>query len=241
MFHFGNQQDVSSAPAPRLCHVVKWRQDSGYGFHLLADKKRTGNIANIVNSPIVSFFFVFLLSAISVYSGHYIGKVDPGTPAEAGGLKVNDRIIEVNGANVVNESHAQIVERIKSVPNETRLLVLDPEADAYYEQRNILVTSAQSNVIYMKTPPLRPVSASYSSGDENDNRVQMRRRANRSQVLKSLYLTVTLSRFRNRAKEAGHLREIYCIVWRRTAVRSSLSFNLIWRQFFIKNYVLVQY
>ena len=93
-----------------------------------------------------------------------------GTPAEAGGLKVNDRIIEVNDANVVNESHAQIVERIKSVPNETRLLVLDPEADAYYEQRNILVTSAQSNVIYMKTPPRRPVSASYSSDDENDNR-----------------------------------------------------------------------
>lgn len=110
--------------------------------------------------------------------------MDPGSPAEAGGLKVSDRIIEVNGANVVNESHAQIVERIKAVPNETRLLVLDPEADAYYQQRNILVSGTQSNVLYVKTPPVRPGSGSYSSDEEGgeNNHVEMRRRYNRSQV-----------------------------------------------------------
>jgi C-terminal processing protease CtpA/Prc len=40
--------------------------------------------------------------------GHFIGKVDPNTPASAGGLKVGDRIIEVNGHNVVNETHKQV-------------------------------------------------------------------------------------------------------------------------------------
>ncbi|EFX87482.1 hypothetical protein DAPPUDRAFT_192104, partial [Daphnia pulex] len=114
---------VSSAPAPRLCHIIKWRQDAGYGFHLLADKKRVG---------------------------HFIGKVDPNTPASAGGLKVGDRIIEVNGHNVVNETHKQIVERIKSVSNETKLLVLDPEADLYYRERDIMVSSSQSNVVLIK-------------------------------------------------------------------------------------------
>ena len=33
-------QDLSKAPAPRLCHVVKWSPGDGFGFHLLADKKR---------------------------------------------------------------------------------------------------------------------------------------------------------------------------------------------------------
>ncbi len=40
--------------------------------------------------------------------GHFIGKVDPNTPASAAGLKVGDRIIEVNGHNVVNETHKQV-------------------------------------------------------------------------------------------------------------------------------------
>ena len=131
--------------------------------------------------------------------------MDPGTPAESSGLKVNDRIIEVNGANVVNETHAQIVERIKAVPNETRLLVLDPEADAYYQQRNILVAGTQSNVIYMKTPPMRPVSGSYSSDDdENENHVQMRRRYNRSQVSPLVFLLFYLLVWKESA---------FCRVW----------------------------
>jgi hypothetical protein len=34
------KQDWSNAPAPRLCHVIKWNENDGFGFHLLADKKR---------------------------------------------------------------------------------------------------------------------------------------------------------------------------------------------------------
>ena len=34
------EQDWSNAPAPRLCHVIKWNENDGFGFHLLADKKR---------------------------------------------------------------------------------------------------------------------------------------------------------------------------------------------------------
>lgn len=36
-------QDWSSAPAPRLCHVIKWNPNDGFGFHLLADKTRKVN------------------------------------------------------------------------------------------------------------------------------------------------------------------------------------------------------
>lgn len=86
----------------RLCHVVKRADFDGYGFNLHAEKGRPGQ---------------------------YIGKVDEGSPAESAGLRQGDRIIEVNGINIGTETHKQVVERIKSVPNETKLLVIDPRAD----------------------------------------------------------------------------------------------------------------
>lgn len=160
-------KDVSLAPEPRLCHIIKWRADAGYGFHLLADKKRVG---------------------------HFIGKVDADTPAASAGLRVSDRIIEVNGHNVTTETHKQIVERIKAVPNETRLLVLDPEADAYYAERGIQVSGTQSNVVHLRTPTARNNNKSSantagdsSSDDDGDVRVQLRHQNDGSQSPDSRY------------------------------------------------------
>uniref|UniRef100_A0A7M4YJN3 PDZ domain-containing protein n=1 Tax=Anopheles funestus TaxID=62324 RepID=A0A7M4YJN3_ANOFN len=87
----------------RLCHVVKRPDFDGYGFNLHAEKGRPGQ---------------------------YIGKVDDGSPAESAGLRQGDRIIEVNGQNITTETHKKVVELIKAVANETRLLVIDPRADA---------------------------------------------------------------------------------------------------------------
>lgn len=87
----------------RLCHVVKRADFDGYGFNLHAEKGRPGQ---------------------------YIGKVDDGSPAESAGLRQGDRIIEVNGTSITNETHKKVVELIKGVPNETKLLVIDPRADA---------------------------------------------------------------------------------------------------------------
>lgn len=87
----------------RLCHVVKRPDFDGYGFNLHAEKGRPGQ---------------------------YIGKVDDASPAEAAGLRQGDRILEVNGTNITTETHKKVVELIKGVPNETKLLVIDPRADA---------------------------------------------------------------------------------------------------------------
>ena len=57
------------------------------------------------------FTFFFLCFLFFSHTGHFIGKVDPGTPAEAAGLKVSDRIIEVNGINVTQEAHKQVRRR----------------------------------------------------------------------------------------------------------------------------------
>ena len=117
------------APCPRLCHIIKWPDFDGYGFNLHAEKNK---------------------------SGQFIGKVDDDSPAVLAGLREGDKIIEVNFVNISNENHRQVVERIKSITNETRLLVLDEAADKWYRERKIVVKSSQSNVIFFRTTVPRP-------------------------------------------------------------------------------------
>ncbi|OXA36845.1 Na(+)/H(+) exchange regulatory cofactor NHE-RF2 [Folsomia candida] len=117
------------APPPRLCHLSKWPDFDGYGFNLHGEKTKPGQ---------------------------YIGKVDKDSPADLAGLKANDRIIEVNDTNISNENHKQVVQRIKAVPNETKLLVMDEKTDQFYKSRNIVVTGSMPNVLYKQTPVPRP-------------------------------------------------------------------------------------
>lgn len=68
----------------------------------------------------------FNLHAEKGKPGQYVGKVDTNSPAELAGLREGDRIIEVNSVDIGSETHRQVVDRIKAVPNETSLLVIDP-------------------------------------------------------------------------------------------------------------------
>jgi len=143
----------ADAPRPRQCHLFKWPDFDGYGFNLHAEKTK---------------------------SGQYIGKVDEDSPAEAAGLCEGDRIIEVNDVNVSNENHRQVVERIKSISNETKLLVITDEGDNWYKERKIVIKSSLPNVEYLKTPVPRSSSNnkaingtanSTTSTDEDGNSV----------------------------------------------------------------------
>lgn len=96
----------------------------GYGFNLHAEKARPGQ---------------------------FIGKVDENSPAEEAGLKEGDRIIEVNLVNITQENHKQVVQRIKAVANETRLLVVDKPTDEYYKKAGIVVKSSLPNVLEQRS------------------------------------------------------------------------------------------
>uniref|UniRef100_T1P8E7 PDZ domain protein n=1 Tax=Musca domestica TaxID=7370 RepID=T1P8E7_MUSDO len=86
--------------ALKLCHIVKRPDFDGYGFNLHSEKSKPGQ---------------------------FIGKVDANSPAEAAGLKEGDRIIEVNGTPIHSETHKQVVQRIKAISCEVRLLLIDVE------------------------------------------------------------------------------------------------------------------
>ncbi len=111
---------TADEPSLRLCIMHTWPDFQGYGFNLHAEKGKPGQ---------------------------FIGKVDEDSPAEAAGLRDGDRIVEVNGVSVVDETHAQVVTRIKSVPNLVKMLVIDTEGEQYYKERGIPIHGGMRNVI----------------------------------------------------------------------------------------------
>ncbi|KAK5856425.1 hypothetical protein PBY51_008021 [Eleginops maclovinus] len=113
---------MASERKPRLCVMAK--SENGYGFHLHGEKGK---------------------------SGQYIRKVEPGSPAEATGLRAGDRVVAVNGVNVEKETHHQVVQRIKAVENETRLLVVDQET--HESLRSLRLTPTEEMAVVRVSPP----------------------------------------------------------------------------------------
>uniref|UniRef100_F6Q7D5 Na(+)/H(+) exchange regulatory cofactor NHE-RF n=1 Tax=Monodelphis domestica TaxID=13616 RepID=F6Q7D5_MONDO len=101
---------TSGGPLPRLCNLEKG--PNGYGFHLHGEKGKVGQ---------------------------FIRLVEPGSPAEKAGLLAGDRLVEVNGENVEQESHQQVVSRIRAALNSVRLLVVDPEVDERLQKLGVQV------------------------------------------------------------------------------------------------------
>ncbi|NXC39731.1 NHRF1 protein, partial [Penelope pileata] len=100
-------------PRPRLCHIKKG--PNGYGFNLHSDKSRPGQ---------------------------YVRAVDPDSPAEAAGLRPQDRIVEVNGTSVEGKQHADVVAAIKAGGDETKLLVVDVLADEFFKKCKVVPSEA---------------------------------------------------------------------------------------------------
>ena len=63
--------------------------------------------------------------------------------------------MEVNGTNISNENHQQVVQRIKAVQNETKLLVVDKDTDVYYRTRKIVIRGDMPNVHKIEGPSSR--------------------------------------------------------------------------------------
>lgn len=113
--------DVPEEYRARFCHIVKWDDFPGYGFNLHAERGK---------------------------AGQFIGKVDSGSPAEAAGLREGDRIVEVNGVNIGNENHQQVVNRVRTGGEETRLLVVDTASDSWYKDQKIVIKGDMASIKY---------------------------------------------------------------------------------------------
>ncbi|KAG2460648.1 NHRF1 protein, partial [Polypterus senegalus] len=106
-------QDSTEERRPRLCHIRKG--STGYGFNLHSEKSKPGQ---------------------------FIRAVDADSPAEKSGLRPQDRIIAVNGMSVEGKQHSDVVTAIKASGSETRLLVVDPDTDAFFKRCKVTPTEA---------------------------------------------------------------------------------------------------
>lgn len=135
------ENNKNSQSQPRLCHVIKRDDFDGYGFNLHAEKGKPGQ---------------------------YIGKVDEKSPAETSGLKEGDRIISVNDVNIGSETHKQVVQRIKAISGEVRLLVVDPDVEVTKDNQII----QQNNNKKIETEPIEnnivPIVSSPSPSPSDD-------------------------------------------------------------------------
>ena len=80
----------------RLCTLIRKDSTIGYGFNLYKKKNTVGQ---------------------------FIGTVEEGSPAEVAGLNEGDMLVEVNEVNVIHDSHKEVVQRIRELPNKVTLLV----------------------------------------------------------------------------------------------------------------------
>ncbi|XP_035036627.1 Na(+)/H(+) exchange regulatory cofactor NHE-RF2 isoform X2 [Hippoglossus stenolepis] len=135
---------MASERKPRLCVMAKG--DNGYGFHLHGEKGK---------------------------SGQFIRKVEAGSPAEAAGMRAGDRVVAVNGVNVEKETHHQVVQWIKAIANETRLLVVDNET--HESLRSLRLTATEEMAVVgtgpSSSPPVSPSPSSVPStpGKKREN------------------------------------------------------------------------
>ncbi|KAJ8253184.1 hypothetical protein GJAV_G00210040 [Gymnothorax javanicus] len=95
-------------PKPRLCFLVK--AQSGYGFSL---------------------------KTAQAEKGIFMTNVTAGGVAEKAGVKNRDRVVEVNGENVENATHEQIVAKVRASGASVMFLLVDEETDSHYRNKKL--------------------------------------------------------------------------------------------------------
>uniref|UniRef100_A0A1I8H004 PDZ domain-containing protein n=1 Tax=Macrostomum lignano TaxID=282301 RepID=A0A1I8H004_9PLAT len=147
---------MSSYPAflspPRLCHLKKWTTFAGYGFNLHAEKGK---------------------------AGQYIGKVDPDSPAEHGGLKTKDYLVEVNSVNVV----------------------VDYEAYKHCRENGVSINSSMPEVVSFTTPDSQPSATAAGVDEKQEKPIESVDQTAESSVTNAESVVKPSTEFTDRAQE----------------------------------------
>ena len=89
----------------------------------------------------------FNLCKIKGREGQFISNIELGSPADRGGLREGDRLVEVNGENIENKSHKKVVKRIKELKGEVSLLLVDSACDDYLRKQKIKLSGKYQDVV----------------------------------------------------------------------------------------------
>ncbi|XP_043858323.1 Na(+)/H(+) exchange regulatory cofactor NHE-RF3 isoform X2 [Dromiciops gliroides] len=109
---------------PRLCYLVK--EGSSYGFSL---------------------------KTVQGEKGVYMTDLTPQGVASKAGVQSEDRLIEVNGENVENASHEEVVEKVKKSGSQITFLLIDKDMDKHYNDHKIKVKRETANLMLLPHKP----------------------------------------------------------------------------------------
>ncbi|XP_052493899.1 Na(+)/H(+) exchange regulatory cofactor NHE-RF3 [Budorcas taxicolor] len=109
---------------PRLCYLVK--EGGSYGFSLKTVQGKTGV---------------------------YMTDIKPQGVAMKAGVLVDDHLIEVNGENVEDASHEEVVEKVKKSGSRITFLLVDKETDEHHSEQKIKVKRETAS---LKLLPCQP-------------------------------------------------------------------------------------
>ncbi|XP_049735841.1 Na(+)/H(+) exchange regulatory cofactor NHE-RF3 isoform X3 [Elephas maximus indicus] len=93
---------------PRLCYLVK--EGNSYGFSL---------------------------KTVQGKKGVYLTDIKPQGVAMKAGVLADDHLIEVNGENVENASHKEVVQKVKKSGSHVVFLLVDKKTDKHYSEQKI--------------------------------------------------------------------------------------------------------
>ncbi|NWV89035.1 NHRF3 protein, partial [Machaerirhynchus nigripectus] len=115
---------TAAIPQPRLCYLVK--EETGYGFSL---------------------------KSIEGQKGLFVVELSPQGAAAKAGVQNNDRLIEINGKNVENDTHEEVVEKVKKSENHVMFLLSNEETDCYFTSQRMALSKESAS---LRLLPLKP-------------------------------------------------------------------------------------
>ncbi|KAK7882489.1 hypothetical protein WMY93_028663 [Mugilogobius chulae] len=114
----------------------------------------------------------FLLKEEPKLTGHFIRDIDRDSPADRAGLMEMDRLVAVDGKEVTEMSHEQVVDCIRMSGSQCSLLVVDKETEQMYQKGKVSpmlfweemksISSPPSYNEVVTTPAVRPPSPVYN-------------------------------------------------------------------------------
>jgi hypothetical protein len=116
---------------PRLCHLRRW-EGLSYGFNLISKRGQTG---------------------------HFVDNIENGLPAYYSGLKDGDRVVEIDGIDVSDMPHREVVKMIKDSGREgMKMLVVDLNTEEYFRDKGFKIKSSSQNyrIQFINCPHEKP-------------------------------------------------------------------------------------
>lgn len=80
-------------------------------------------------------------------------QVIPGGVADRGGVRVNDRVLEINGENIEGSTHDEVVAKTSQAGSSIMFLLVDKETDEYYQNKGTGIGAWLATTKYL---PLKP-------------------------------------------------------------------------------------